>query len=106
MGWSGRASAPLAYKLWGIEPRKEHVPCHGSSFSAAIATLGIDLGKNCFVTMGPASGNPATGQRYGLTFPIVSIHNFVEVQKAWSPAGGDRAIDGRALGLSMGRIVP
>ena len=29
MGWSGRASAPLARKLWGFEPRKEHVSCHG-----------------------------------------------------------------------------
>src|SRR5215207_3025469 len=29
MGWSGRASAPLVRKLWGFEPRKEHVSCHG-----------------------------------------------------------------------------
>ena len=29
MGWSGRAPAPLVRKLWGFEPRKEHVPCHG-----------------------------------------------------------------------------
>jgi hypothetical protein len=27
--WSGRAPAPLAGKLRGAEPRKEHVPCHG-----------------------------------------------------------------------------
>ncbi len=29
MEWSGRAPAPLACKLWGFEPRKEHVSCHG-----------------------------------------------------------------------------
>src|SRR4051812_20207722 len=29
MGWSARVPAPLVRKLWGFEPRKEHVPCHG-----------------------------------------------------------------------------
>ena len=52
MGWSGRAPAPLVCKLWGFEPRKEHVPCHGLHFSAAIATIGIDLGKNTFHRVG------------------------------------------------------
>ena len=52
MGWSGRAPAPLVRKLWGFEPRKEHVPCLGLHFSAAIATIGIDLGKNTFHRVG------------------------------------------------------
>jgi hypothetical protein len=51
MGWSGRASAPLDRKLWGFEPRKEHVPCHGL-LSAVITTLGIDLHKNSFHLVG------------------------------------------------------
>ena len=34
------------------------------------------------ITTGPASRNPVTGERYGMSFPVVSIHDFVDVQKA------------------------
>tara|TARA_R110002126_G_scaffold98045_39_gene228255 strand:- start:9048 stop:10217 length:1170 start_codon:yes stop_codon:yes gene_type:complete len=34
------------------------------------------------ITTGPATVDPATGKPYGLTFPVVTIGDFVEVQKA------------------------
>lgn len=33
------------------------------------------------ITTGPASTNPATGRPWGMNFPVVSIRDFVEVQK-------------------------
>jgi homoserine O-acetyltransferase len=53
------------------------------------------------VTTGPASRNPDTGERYGLGFPVVSIHDFVNVQKVLVDSLGItrlRAIAGPSMG--------
>ena len=62
------------------------------------------------VTTGPASIDPDTGKPYGLTFPIVTIKDFVNVQKALVESlgisklqGRDGRVHGRVAGLRMGR---
>lgn len=53
------------------------------------------------ITTGPASINPATGKPYGLDFPLVTIADFVEVQKALLDSLGIRQLYAVA-GPSMG----
>nr|VFK36994.1 MAG: homoserine O-acetyltransferase [Candidatus Kentron sp. SD]VFK41991.1 MAG: homoserine O-acetyltransferase [Candidatus Kentron sp. SD]VFK78119.1 MAG: homoserine O-acetyltransferase [Candidatus Kentron sp. SD] len=53
------------------------------------------------ITTGPASKNPATGQPYGLDFPLVTIRDFVKVQKALLDSLGITSLHAVA-GLSMG----
>jgi homoserine O-acetyltransferase/O-succinyltransferase len=55
------------------------------------------------VTTGPASRNPGTGERYGMSFPVVSIHDFVDVQKALVESLGIRRLRAVA-GPSMGAL--
>lgn len=55
------------------------------------------------VTTGPASINPETGKPYGMSFPIVTIRDFVNVQKALLDSLGIKKL--RAVtGASMGAI--
>jgi homoserine O-acetyltransferase len=55
------------------------------------------------VTTGPASIDPDTGMRYGMGFPVVSIHDFVQVQKALVESLGIKRL--RAIvGPSMGAL--
>lgn len=55
------------------------------------------------VTTGPASINPDTGKPYGLTFPVVTIRDFVEVQKALLDSLGVRSLHA-VMGASMGSL--
>lgn len=55
------------------------------------------------VTTGPASINPDTGKPYGMTFPIVTIRDFVNVQKALLESLGIRKLH-TVAGASMGAI--
>jgi homoserine O-acetyltransferase len=55
------------------------------------------------VTTGPASINPDTGKPYGMTFPVVSIRDFVNVQKALLESLGIRKLKA-VVGPSMGAL--
>lgn len=50
------------------------------------------------ITTGPASNNPDTGKPYGLTFPVVTIRDFVEVQK---PCWTDLALKNSMRSLAL-----
>ncbi len=54
-------------------------------------------------TTGPASINPDTGKPYGLSFPIVTIRDFVRVQKALIDSLGIKKLYA-AGGVSMGAL--
>lgn len=53
------------------------------------------------ITTGPASIDPATGKPYGLRFPVVTIGDFVEVQKALLDSLGINKLHA-VIGPSMG----
>ncbi len=55
------------------------------------------------VTTGPASIDPATGKPYGLSFPLVTIGDFVAVQKALVDHLGIRKLHA-VMGPSMGGL--
>jgi len=55
------------------------------------------------VTTGPASINPDTGKPYGMSFPVVSIRDFVRVQKALIDSLGIKKLKA-VVGASMGGL--
>ena len=55
------------------------------------------------VTTGPASINPDTGKPYGMSFPVVSFKDFVNVQKALVESLGIKKLKA-VMGASMGGL--
>jgi len=55
------------------------------------------------VTTGPASVNPDTGKPYGMSFPVVTIRDFVNVQKALLDSLGVKSLHA-VIGASMGSL--
>jgi len=55
------------------------------------------------VTTGPASIDPDTGKPYGMRFPVVSIRDFVRVQKALIDSLGIKKLHA-VMGASMGGL--
>jgi homoserine O-acetyltransferase len=55
------------------------------------------------VTTGPASINPDTGKPYGMSFPVVSMRDFVNAQKALVDNLGIRRLKA-VVGASMGAL--
>ncbi len=55
------------------------------------------------ITTGPATLNPDTNQPYGLSFPVVTIRDFVNVQKALLESLGIRILHA-VIGPSMGSM--
>ena len=65
----------------------------------------VNLGANNpkVVTTGPASIDPDTGKPYGMSFPIVTIRDFVETQKALLDQLGIEKLHA-VMGASMGSL--
>ncbi len=55
------------------------------------------------ITTGPASTDPATGKPYGMTFPIMTIRDFVETQRALLDQLGIEKLHA-VMGASMGSL--
>jgi len=69
--------------------------------SDTLVNLNTKDGKT--VTTGPASVNPDTGKPYGMSFPIVTIRDFVNVQKALLDSLGIKKLHA-VTGASMGAL--
>jgi len=65
--------------------------------------VNLGTGDPKVVTTGPASIDPATGKPYGMSFPVVTIRDFVEVQKALLDSLGIEKLHA-VMGASMGSL--
>jgi homoserine O-acetyltransferase len=65
--------------------------------------VNLNANDKSVTTTGPASIDPATGKPYGLSFPIVTIRDFVEVQKQLVESLGIRKL-AMVAGPSMGAL--
>lgn len=65
--------------------------------------VNLNTGDPNTVTTGPASIDPATGKPYGMSFPIVTIRDFVEVQRLLLDSLGIGRLQA-VMGASMGSL--
>ena len=65
--------------------------------------VNLGTGNPMVTTTGPASIDPDTGQPYGMRFPIVTIRDFVNVQKALLESLGINKLHA-VMGPSMGAL--
>ena len=65
--------------------------------------VNLGTGNPMVTTTGPASIDPATGKPYGMAFPIVTIRDFVNVQKALLESLGIKRLHA-VMGASMGAL--
>ena len=79
-GRLGGADGPVGYWDAIIGPGK---PIDTDRFFVVSSDtlVNVNVGDPNTTTTGPATINPDTGRPYGMTFPVVSMRDFVEVQK-------------------------
>jgi len=65
--------------------------------------VNLNTGDPNVVTTGPASIDPATGEPYGMDFPVVTIADFVNVQRALVESLGIERLHA-VMGASMGAL--
>lgn len=70
---------------------------------ASDTLVNLNTGDPKTTTTGPASIDPETGKPYGLDFPVVTIRDFVEVQKALVESLGIKKL-ALVAGPSMGSL--
>jgi homoserine O-acetyltransferase len=70
---------------------------------ASDSLVNLNARDNRTTTTGPASVNPATGRPYAMEFPVVSIRDFVEVQKLLLDSLGVKKL-ALVAGGSMGAL--
>ena len=70
---------------------------------ASDTLVNLNTGDPKVVTTGPASLDPSTGKPWGMRFPVVTIRDFVEVQKALLESLGIRKLHA-VMGASMGAL--
>lgn len=68
---------------------------------SADTLVNLNTGDPTVVTTGPVSVDPKTGKPYGMNFPVVTIRDFVNVQKALLESLGIEKLHA-VIGASMG----